>query len=83
MTGLVAILNGYPGTLSHIDEDFLVCRCLHCGPSAAHLARCAGAALNCADIAAAVTRVLSWPTPYAAKRPGRRLERSSRAAGRL
>jgi hypothetical protein len=33
-------------------------------PAAAHLARCAGAALNCADIATAVVRVLSRPTPY-------------------
>ena len=80
MTDVVAMLNAYPGTLPQIDKDSLVIcvqECLNCAqactscadacsadPSAAHLARCVGAALNCADIATAGVRVLSRPTPY-------------------
>jgi hypothetical protein len=80
MTDLAAMLNAYPGTLPEIDQDALiVCvqECLNCAqactscadacvadPGAAHLGRCAGAALNCADVATAVVRVLSRPTAY-------------------
>jgi hypothetical protein len=80
MTDLVAMLNAYPGTLPKIDQDTLVVcvqECLNCAqactscadacaadPSAAHLGRCVGAALNCADIATVAVRVLSRPTPY-------------------
>jgi hypothetical protein len=80
MTDLAALLNAYPGTLPKIDEDALVIcvqECLNCvqagtscadactaDPSSAHLARCAGAVLNCADLASATVRVLSRPTPY-------------------
>jgi hypothetical protein len=80
MTDMAAMLNAYPGTLPKIDDDALVIcvqDCLNCAQActscadacaadaaAVHLARCAGAALNCADIAIAVVRVLSRPTPY-------------------
>jgi hypothetical protein len=80
MTDVVAILNAYPGTRPQIDEDSLVIciqeglNCAQAGtacadacaadPSAAHLGRCAGSALNCADVATAVVRVLSRPTAY-------------------
>ena len=80
MTDVAAMLNAYPGTLPKIDQDALVIcvqECLNCAqactacadacsadPSAAHLGRCIGAALNCADLATAGVRVLSRPTPY-------------------
>jgi len=80
MTDVAAILNAHPRTLSGIDEDALVIavqECLNCSqsctscadaciadPSAAHLGRSASAALNCADMATAVVRVLSRPTAY-------------------
>ena len=80
MTDMAAMLNAYPGTLPKIDDDALVIcvqDCLNCAqactscadacaadPASAHLARCAGAVLNCADIATAVVCVLSRPTPY-------------------
>jgi hypothetical protein len=63
MTDVAAILNAHPRTLPGIDEDALVItvqECLNCAqsctscadaciadPSAAHLGRSAGAALNC------------------------------------
>jgi hypothetical protein len=80
MTDVAAILNAHPRPLSGIDEDALVIavqECLNCSqsctscadaciadPSAAHLGRSASAALNCADMATAVARVLSRPTAY-------------------
>jgi hypothetical protein len=80
MTDVAAMLNAYPGKRPQMDEDTLVIciqealncaqACTACAdacvadPSAAHLAQCAGAALNCADMATAVVRVLSRPTPY-------------------
>ena len=80
MTDVAAILNAHPGTLPGIDEDALVIavqECLNCAqsctscadaciadPSAAHLGRSTGAALNCADVATAVVRVLSRPIAY-------------------
>jgi hypothetical protein len=80
MTDVAAILNAHPRTLSGIDEDALVIaiqECLNCAqsctscadaciadPAAAHLGRSIGAALNCADMATAATRVLSRPTAY-------------------
>jgi hypothetical protein len=80
MTDVAAMLNAYPGERPQVDEDMLVLciqealncaqACTSCAdacsadPSAAHLAQCAGTALNCADMATAVVRVLSRPTPY-------------------
>ena len=80
MTDVAAILNAHPRTLPDIDGDALVIavqECLNCAqsctscadacmadPSAAHLGRCAGTALNCADMATATLRVLSRPTAY-------------------
>jgi hypothetical protein len=80
MTDMAAMLNAYPGTLPKIDDDALVIcvqDCLNCAqactscadacaadPAAPHLARCAGAVLNCADIATAAVRVLSRPTSH-------------------
>jgi hypothetical protein len=80
MTDVAAMLNAYPGQRPQVDQDTLVIfiqealncaqACTSCAdvcsadPSAAHLAQCAGAALNCADMATAVVRVLSRPTPY-------------------
>jgi hypothetical protein len=80
MTDVAAILNAHPGKLPGVDEDALVIavqECLNCAqsctscadaciaaPSAAHLGRSAGAALNCADLAMAVVRVLSRPAAY-------------------
>src|SRR4030095_2466944 len=80
MTDVAALLNANPRALPGIDEDALVIavqECLNCAqsctscadaciadPSAAHLGRSAGAALNCADIATAAVRVLSRPTAY-------------------
>ncbi|GIJ50558.1 hypothetical protein Val02_74440 [Virgisporangium aliadipatigenens] len=83
MTDIAAMLNAYPGTLPSIDDDALVIcvqYCLNCAqactscadacaadPGAAHLVRCSGAVLNCADLATAAVRVLSRPTPYDAE----------------
>jgi hypothetical protein len=80
MTDVAAMLNAYPGEQPQVDEDTLVIciqealncaqACIFCADacsadsSAAHLAQCAGAALNCADMATAVVRVLSRLTPY-------------------
>jgi hypothetical protein len=80
MTDVAALRDAYPGTLPQVDEDALVVciqesvncaqACIACAdacsadPSAPHLAQCAGAALNCADLATAVVRVLSRPTPW-------------------
>ena len=80
MTDVAAILKAHPRTLPAIDEDALVIavtECLNCAqsctscadaciadPSATHLGRSAGAALNCADMATAALRVLSRPTAY-------------------
>jgi hypothetical protein len=80
MTDVAAILNAHPRTVPDVDRDVLVIaiqECLNCAQtctacadacaadsSAAHLARSAGAALNCADMAIAVMRVLSRPTAY-------------------
>ena len=80
MTDVAAILNAHPGTLPGIDEDALVIavqECLNCAqsctscadaciadPSAAHLSRSIGTALNGADMATAAVRVLSRPTAY-------------------
>ncbi|MCU7730806.1 four-helix bundle copper-binding protein [Actinoplanes sp. KI2] len=80
MTDVAAILNAHPGERRQMDDDLLVIciqealncaqACTSCADacsadgSAAHLAPCTGAALNCADLATAVVRVLSRPTPY-------------------
>jgi hypothetical protein len=80
MTDVAAILNAHPRALPGVDQDALVIavqECLNCAQSctacadacvadssAAHLGRSAGAALNCADMAIAVMRVLSRPTAY-------------------
>jgi hypothetical protein len=80
MTDVAAILNAHPRTLPGIDEDALVIavqECLNCAqsctscadaciadPSAAHLGRSIGAALNGADMATAAVRVLSRPSAY-------------------
>jgi hypothetical protein len=80
MTDVAALRAAYPGTLPQADEDALVVciqetvncaqACIACAdacsayPSAAHLAQCAGSALNCADLATAVVRVLSRPTAW-------------------
>lgn len=80
MTDVAAILNAHPRAATGIDEDALVIavqECLNCAqsctscadacgadPSAAHLSRAMGAALNGADIATAAVRVLSRPTAY-------------------
>ncbi|GIF00845.1 hypothetical protein [Paractinoplanes rishiriensis] len=80
MTDVAAILNAHHRPMPGIDEDALVIavqECLNCAqsctscadacivdPSAAHLSRSIGAALNCADVATAVVRVLSRPSAY-------------------
>jgi hypothetical protein len=80
MTDVAAMLNAYPGELPQVDEDTLVIciqQALNCAQvctscadacsasaSAAHLAQCIGATLNCADMATAVVRMLSRPTAY-------------------
>ncbi|GIF02734.1 hypothetical protein [Actinoplanes siamensis] len=80
MTDVAAILNAHPRPLPGIDEDALliaVTETLNCAqsgtscadacigdPSAAHLGKSTGAALNCADMATAAVRVLSRPTAY-------------------
>jgi hypothetical protein len=80
MTDVATMLNAYPGKLPWIDENVLiVCIqrtlnsaqvCTACAdsciadPSAAHLGRCVGAALNCGDHAMTTMRVLSRPTAY-------------------
>ena len=80
MTDVAAALNAHPRALPGIDVDTLVIavqECLNCAqsctscadvcaadPSAAHVSRSIGAALNCADMATAVVRVLSRPTAY-------------------
>lgn len=80
MTDVAAMLDAYPGKRPQMDDDLLVVciqeasncaqACTSCAdacsvePSVAHLAQCAGAALNCADMATAVVRVLSRPAPY-------------------
>jgi hypothetical protein len=84
MTDVAAMLNAYPGERPQVDEDTLVIciqealncaqACTSCAdacsadPSAAHLAQCGGAALNCADMATAVVRVF---VQIHAVRPGR------------
>jgi hypothetical protein len=80
MTDVAAILNAHPRPSPGLDMDALVIavqECLNCpqsctscadaciaDPSAAHLGRSIGAALNCADMATAAVRVLSRPTAY-------------------
>lgn len=80
MTDVAAILNANPRSVPGIDEDALVIgvqECLHCAqsctscadicigdPTATHLGRAASVALNCADMATTVVRVLSRPTAY-------------------
>ena len=80
MTDVATILNAHPGRSPGIDEDALVIAvqgCLNCAqsctscadaciadPSAAHLGKSVGAALNCADMATTAARVLSRPTAY-------------------
>jgi len=80
MTDVAATLNARPRPVPGIDEDALVLavqECLNCAqsctscadacivdPSVGHLGRAIGAALNCADVATAVARVLSRPTAY-------------------
>ena len=80
MTDVAAVLNAHPRTLPGVDVDALVIavqECLNCAqtctscadacvasPSAAHVGRSIGAALNCADMATTVVRVLSRVTAY-------------------
>jgi hypothetical protein len=80
MTDVAAILTTQRHLMPGVDEDALVIavqECLNCAqsctscadacvadPSAAHLTRSIGAALNCADMTTAVVRMLSRAGAY-------------------